>query len=472
MQVMRDHPNPRRRPHLGIWCRSIRHRRAISAHQRPPSRARRRSPQRAADPGQAPLSRMTRARPIRRTWMPSGRALARTNVAVSMTASTWWSVSQVPGVRPGRPAVVGREIRESHSSTNLRRRPLSLTYVVYVVRRRSVRTRTRPAAPITCERCQSAATTGTFTNHLHITPEAEGGRSALSRAGALEAVRRLAGSSAAILTVTRLQGGQHADTWRIDTEHPAFSAVVRQFPVADSAGGHEQRVLRTLDGLGGLAPVLLGGDLSAQWSEHPTSVISSLDGHADITPTDPERWAHELGCALAVVHALPSERLAGLPSVFDHSGSSQDALNGPLAAEVRSHWVQVTAAPEVLTHSDYWSGNIVWRDGRLTGIVDWSGGARGPRGFDLGWCRLDLVLLFDEQIADVFLRAYEAAIARPIGDMVLWDGWAVARSHDGVETWVPNYAPLGRTDLDKHELRRRHSRWTTRLLEQTLGHDR
>src|SRR5450755_3249151 len=27
MQVMRDHPNPRRRPHLGIGCRSIRHRR-------------------------------------------------------------------------------------------------------------------------------------------------------------------------------------------------------------------------------------------------------------------------------------------------------------------------------------------------------------------------------------------------------------------------------------------------------------
>jgi hypothetical protein len=120
----------------------------------------------------------------------------------------------------------------------------------------------------------------------------------LPSTGALEAVQRLAGSSAEILTVTRLEGGQHADTWRIDTEHPAFSVVVRQFPVADAAGGHEQRVLRTLDGLGGVAPVLLGGDLGAQWSEHPTSLISSLDGHADITPTDPERWALLLEQAL------------------------------------------------------------------------------------------------------------------------------------------------------------------------------
>jgi aminoglycoside phosphotransferase (APT) family kinase protein len=294
---------------------------------------------------------------------------------------------------------------------------------------------------------------------------------ALPSPGALEAVRRLAGSAAAIRTVTRLQGGQHADTWRVDAEHPAFSAVVRQYPVADPAAEHERRVLLTLDGLGGLAPVLLGGDLSSEWSEHPTSVISALDGQADITPTDPDRWARELGGALAMAHALPSERLAVLPSVFDRRGGSQDALTGPLAPEVQSRWAQLIVAPDVLAHCDYWSGNVVWCDGRLTGIVDWSDAARGPRGFDLGWCRLDLVLLFDEQIADVFLRAYEAAVDQPIGDMILWDAWAVARSHSSVETWVPNYAPLGRPDLDAHELRRRHLRWTNRLVEQAFGDD-
>jgi aminoglycoside phosphotransferase (APT) family kinase protein len=289
---------------------------------------------------------------------------------------------------------------------------------------------------------------------------------ALPSAGALEEVRRLAGSSAVILDVARLEGGQHADTWRVDTDNPAFSVVVRQFPMADSAACREQRVLRTLDGLGGLAPVPLGGDLDGQWSEHPTSLISWLDGESDITPSDPQTWARELGRALALVHVVPSDRLAGLPSVFDGRGS-QAELDGPLAPEVRSRWSQIIGSPEVLTHCDYWSGNVVWRNGTLTGIVDWSGGARGPRGFDLGWCRLDLVLLFDERIADVFLAAYEAAIGQTLGDLALWDRWAVARSHDAVETWAPNYAPLGRGDLNEHELRQRHSLWTTRLLEQT-----
>jgi hypothetical protein len=274
---------------------------------------------------------------------------------------------------------------------------------------------------------------------------------ALPSSGALEEVRRLAGPSAVVLGAARLEGGQHANTWRVDTENPSTSVVVRQFPVGDPAPLREQRVLRALDGLGGMAPVLLGSDLNRRWSKYPTSLISWLDGQPDITPTDPGGWARQLGRALAALHTVPTERLAELPSVFDRSGGSQEILGGPLAAKVRSHWPQVVRSPEVLTHCDYWSGNVVWRDGRLTGIID--------------WCRLDLVLLFDEQIADDFLAAYEAATGQAVGEMRLWDTWAVARSDEVVGSWAPNYLPLGRADLDEDELRRRHAQWTARLRE-------
>lgn len=283
--------------------------------------------------------------------------------------------------------------------------------------------------------------------------------------GALEEVRRLAGPAAVVLDAARLAGGQHADTWRVDTENPACSVVVRQFPLEDDAPLCEQRVLQALDGLGGLAPVLLGGDLDGRWSKQPTSLVSWLDGQPDITPSDPGGWARELGRGLAAVHAVPTERLAEVPGLFDRRGGSQEILAGPLAAEVRSRWPQIAASPEVLTHGDYWSGNVVWRDGKLTGIVDWSAGARGPRGFDLGWCRLDLVLLFDEQIADEFLRAYEVVTGWAVVDVHLWDCWAAARSDDSVGEWTPNYLPLGRADLDEDELRRRHAQWTARLRE-------
>lgn len=286
---------------------------------------------------------------------------------------------------------------------------------------------------------------------------------ALPSPGALEEVRRLAGPAAMVVAVARLEGGQHADTWRVDTENPATSVVVRQFPVGDSGPLREQRALRTLDGLGGMAPALLGGDLDGRWSRYPTSLISWLDGQPDITPTDPSGWARQLGRALAAVHAVPVERLEELPSVFDRSGGSPGILGGPLAAGVRSRWPQIVSSPEVLCHCDYWSGNVVWRDGMLTGIVDWADAARGPRGFDLGWCRLDLVLLFDAQIADDFLAAYEAATSQAVDEIRLWDAWAVARSAAEIASWAPNYLPLGRPDLDEAGLRRRHAQWAERL---------
>jgi Ser/Thr protein kinase RdoA (MazF antagonist) len=262
--------------------------------------------------------------------------------------------------------------------------------------------------------------------------------------GALEQVRRLAGPSAVITSVTRLEGGQHAGTWRVDTEGPELSIVVRQFPAGDPAAAHEQQVLSTLDGLDGLAPVLLGGDLDGRWSDFPTSLISWLAGHADITPADADGWAEQLGHALAAVHAFPSDRLSALTRGSDGN-----------------------TAEEVLIHRDYWSGNVVWHGGALTGIVDWSSAARGARGYDVSWCRLDLVLLSDERVADVFLAAYEQRSGHAIADIAQWDARSLAHSDDIVETWNPNYAPLGRPDLTAQELRRRHTAWAKHLAERT-----
>jgi aminoglycoside phosphotransferase (APT) family kinase protein len=99
----------------------------------------------------------------------------------------------------------------------------------------------------------------------------------------------------------------------------------------------------------------------------------------------------------------------------------------------------------------------------LTGIVDWSGAARAPRGFDVGWCRLDLVLLHGREPADVFLAAYEQAAGVAVPDAAQWDRYAVEKSRHSVERWEPNYTSLGRLDLTAAELRARHTRWTESL---------
>ncbi len=281
---------------------------------------------------------------------------------------------------------------------------------------------------------------------------------------AVEQAAGLAGPDATVQAVRALAGGTHAGTWLIQTANPRLEVVIREFPPGDEAADYEARVLAALDGLDGLAPRLLASGPGGRAPGGSWVVISRLPGTADITPGQPSAWAAQLGAALARIHATPRRRFNGFRSVFDLPDGSFANISGPAASLVADRRKLLAGAPEVLTHYDFWSGNVLWEGGVLTGVVDWSGGAVGPPGFDVGWCRLDLYLLYDERIADMFLDSYQAASGSALPGRLLWDLCAVARSHQIVETWVPNYRDLGRADLTAGQLRNRHAAWTELLL--------
>jgi aminoglycoside phosphotransferase (APT) family kinase protein len=283
-------------------------------------------------------------------------------------------------------------------------------------------------------------------------------------AAAVEQAARLAGPDATVEAFHALAGGTHARTTLIRTANPEWEVVLREYPPGDDAVWREARVLRALDGLGGLAPRLLASDSAELASGGSWVLISRLPGTADITPREPAARAVQLGRALARVHQTPAHQVADLPGILQRPDGSLAGLSGPAAGIVAANWETLASTPVGLTHYDFWSGNVVWEDEVLTGVVDWTGGSLGPPGFDTGWCRLDLYLLHGQAIADRFLDAYQAASESVLPDPVLWDLWAVARSHEMVETWVPNYHDLGRTDLTATELRNRHTSWTEHLL--------
>lgn len=284
-------------------------------------------------------------------------------------------------------------------------------------------------------------------------------RAALARAA------EVAGPGASVTAVRPLAGGTHARTYLVRTENPEREIVVREFPAGDDAAQREAHVLGALDGLDGLAPRLLAAAGPGTSSERQCVLISRLPGRANVTPGDPHRWAAELGEALARIHATPVQRAWGFESVFARPGGSPANVTGPAAALVAAEAARLRDTRTVLTHYDFWSGNVLWEGERVGGVVDWSGAALGPRGFDVGWCRLDLYLLFDERIPGVFLSAYDRAAGLELPDRRLFDLWAVARSHSAVEQWVENYRGIGRPDLTSSVLRRRHTEWTERLLD-------
>jgi aminoglycoside phosphotransferase (APT) family kinase protein len=281
----------------------------------------------------------------------------------------------------------------------------------------------------------------------------------------VEQAAGFAGPDATVREIRALTGGAHARTYLIRTANPELEFILREFPPGDKAADNESRVLPALAGLDGLAPRLLASGTDGAPSEWSWTLISRLPGSADISPGLPPDWAGQLGRALARIHATPRHRIAGFQNVLERPGGSLATVSGPAATVVAASWELLARAPAVLTHYDFWSGNTLWKGGALTGVVDWSGGALGPRGFDVGWCRLDLYLLYDEHIAARFLDSYQSAAKSALPDLLLQDLWAAARSHAYVESWVPNYRDLGRADLTARELRRRHTAWTQYLMD-------
>lgn len=243
--------------------------------------------------------------------------------------------------------------------------------------------------------------------------------------------------------VRALPGGAHARTLLVADADGEL--VVRRFPDGDAAPEHEVGVLARLGSLGDLAPRLVAyGD--------GLVVTTRVPGGPPSPAADLVAAGAELGRTLSRIHALDGSGLREEPSAPPPS-------TGPLGAAARRAWPGLDLSGGVLTHWDFWSGNALWTGGRLTGVVDWSGARSAPRGVDVAWCRLDLVLMGSYAAADALLAAYRAASGRTLADIAAWDLQAAALAEPQVEDWSANYVALGRDDLTGPALRESLTRW-------------
>ncbi len=243
-----------------------------------------------------------------------------------------------------------------------------------------------------------------------------------------------------------LSGGQHATTFTV--WDGSRVVVVREFPPGDPAVARETVVLTHIDGLGGLAPRLIAASDSASEHDAPMIITTALPGGPPSPTLAPESIAREMATALAAIHALD-------PSGLRPYDGEPPAGSTEVAARSRSEWAGLDHADLVVAHTDFWCGNALWDGARLTGVVDWSGACRGPRGLDIAWCRQDLVLLGAPEAAETFLQEYERITGRTVTDVRGWDVHAAARAVDRVETWEPNYLGIGWTEVTASVLRSR-----------------
>ena len=246
------------------------------------------------------------------------------------------------------------------------------------------------------------------------------------------------GTGATIQSVRPLTGGISSSVYAVDIQHDGrmWRLVLRLFTNAEWLAdepdlvAHEAAALIKIMGTRIPRPKLIAADPHGAGFGIPAVLMTRLPGAVTLRPDDFSAWLDGLAGALVPIHDIDPGDFG-----WDHfSYNNLSELQVPGWTRVPELWVKAItivqgSAPETplrFIHRDYHPLNVLWQDGRVSGVVDWVNACRGAAGIDVGHCRLNLVSLYGVDAADQFLRAYQVhggAEQHPYWDLLTLVDW-------------------------------------------------
>lgn len=181
-------------------------------------------------------------------------------------------------------------------------------------------------------------------------------------------------------------------------------------------------------------------------------VTEFVPGTLMLAAEEPERWASkadEIATQLARIHqthydaAIKAVMMDGNKEVswFTQSDRVPSYMQAHPDGEMVWHLVRdllphIDRVAPSLLHIDYWSGNILWYENRISAIVDWEEVAFGDGGVDVAYCLMEYYLEGQDAAAERFLSTYEAQIGRPVANLGIWALAASVRPMLDLEGWL------------------------------------
>jgi aminoglycoside phosphotransferase (APT) family kinase protein len=235
-----------------------------------------------------------------------------------------------------------------------------------------------------------------------------------------------------VVSARALRGGMSSAVHLVTVQRPGGrrdQAVLRRYvrpdPDEPYPAAREARALRLAEAADVPTPALLAVDPDGTEAGVPALLMTRLPGRVDWWPSDLDRWLERLAGLLPRIHgaALPADET--LPRFAPYR---QDSYRPPGWARNPRVWeraVEISLGPapdlpSVLLHRDFHPGNVLWRYGGVSGVVDWLGACAGPASADVAHCRLNL-LSMGMEVAERFTARWEreaSAGYHPWGDVV------------------------------------------------------
>jgi aminoglycoside phosphotransferase (APT) family kinase protein len=234
-----------------------------------------------------------------------------------------------------------------------------------------------------------------------------------------------------VVSARSLRGGMSSAVHLVTVQRPGGrrdQAVLRRYvrpdPDEPDPAAREARALRLAGAADVPTPALLAVDPDGSQAGVPALLMTRLPGRVDWWPSDLDRWLERLAALLPRIHgtALPH---GTLPRFAPYRQDSYRPPGWARAPRVWERAVEISRGPvpdlpAVLLHRDFHPGNVLWRYGRVSGVVDWLGACSGPAAADVAHCRLNLLTMgieVTERFTGIWERAADTAY-HPWGDVV------------------------------------------------------
>jgi len=297
---------------------------------------------------------------------------------------------------------------------------------------------------------------------------------------ALEEIVGAVAPGAVLAAARAMDEGGSAVITALDLEHRdgrAETILLRQAGATNlkadpHAAANEARVLDALGRRGLPVARVLHVDESCTRAERPFLVVSWLDGAPDYDPADRAGAALQMADFLAALHRIDAEA-DDLRAVARHDGPpgylARDRDRQPEAFRpAHDHLTRSTTPADrngpVLLHGDLWSGNLLWQEGRLTGVIDWEDAAIGDPLIDLSVARGDMAWGLGFAAMDTFTARYAARTGFDLTALPHWDLRAALRQAPHAADFAEGWQELGRTDITEATILAAHQRMIDEAL--------
>ncbi len=282
-------------------------------------------------------------------------------------------------------------------------------------------------------------------------------------------IARLASPGGRLLAVRPLAGGVSAQVTALEIEQSGgqlLTVVVRRhgdvdFALKPEGATTEFHLLQRLVEAGLPVPQPLLLERSSELFGRPFLVMSLMPGQPFSDPTPSDSMLRQAAALLARIHAIPatdaavtwlpamtdtvSGRLAARPAATDLA-ANEAILRNTLEAV----WPLPSRNRPVLLHGDYWPGNLLWENGRLTAVVDWEDAQQGDPLGDLAQARLEILWAYGISALEAFTAHYLTRNPLDATELPRWDIWAALRPIQVFTGWAESET-AARQLQDRHD---------------------